>query len=90
MLSFIFVIVCGLCELKRIWLSISILPLEIQLLRGEGVGGWDPINRFNPATYLVVFYVFNDLRSEVTVGFVDIGEIVDHHYWNFICILIDI
>ena len=33
MLSFIFVIVCDLCELKRIWLFISILPLEIQLSR---------------------------------------------------------
>ena len=33
MLSFIFVKVCDLCELKRIWLFISILPLEIQLSR---------------------------------------------------------
>ena len=33
MLSFIFVIVCDLCELKWIWFFISILPLEIQLSR---------------------------------------------------------
>ena len=33
MLSFIFVIVCDLCELKRIWLFISILSMEIQLSR---------------------------------------------------------
>ena len=33
MLSFIFVIVCHLCELKLIWLFISNLPLEIQLSR---------------------------------------------------------
>ena len=32
-ISFIFVIVCDLCELKRIWLFIFILPLEIQLSR---------------------------------------------------------
>ena len=32
-ISFILVIVCDLCELKRIWLFISILPLEIQLSR---------------------------------------------------------
>jgi hypothetical protein len=59
---------------------------------GVGVGswGWDPIKRFNPVTYVVVFYVFNDLRWEVTVRFVDIGGIVDHHYWNFLCILLDI
>jgi hypothetical protein len=30
-------------------LLIYVLPLEIQLSRGEG---WDPINRFNPATFL--------------------------------------
>ena len=35
---------------------------------------------FNPSINVVVFYVFNDLRSEVTVRFVDIGEIVKHHY----------
>jgi len=39
MLSFIFVIVCGLCELKRIWLSISILPLEIQFIK-RGDTAW--------------------------------------------------
>ena len=39
MLSFIFVKVCDLCELKRIWLFISILPLEIQLSRGVGEAG---------------------------------------------------
>jgi hypothetical protein len=37
------------------------LPLEIQLSRGEG---WDPIYRFNPATfptsYAVVFFVFSE------------------------------
>ena len=32
-ISFIFVIVSDLCELKRIWLFISIMPLEIQLSR---------------------------------------------------------
>ena len=58
MLSFIFVIVFELFEWKRIcsgfffsflfWF-ISVLPLNFQLSRGEG---WDPIKRFNPATYV--------------------------------------
>ena len=33
MLSFILVIACDLCELKRIWWFICILPLQIQLSR---------------------------------------------------------
>jgi len=68
MLSFIFVIVCGLIEGKRICagffyrLFIFVLPLEIQLSRrGEGC---DPINRLNPATFLCLFqartWIFND------------------------------
>ena len=31
-------------------------------------------------SYVVVFSVFSDLWSEVIVRFVDIGEIVDHHF----------
>ena len=34
--------------------------------------------------YVVVFLVFNDLRSEVVVRFVDIGRIVDRHFLNFL------
>jgi hypothetical protein len=49
--------------------AINLLSLEIPLSRGEG---WDPINRFNPATllcrsktrtpksYVVVFCVFSE------------------------------
>jgi hypothetical protein len=37
-------------NLCRFFLSfVYVLPLEIQLSRGEG---WDTINRFNPATFL--------------------------------------
>jgi hypothetical protein len=35
-------------------------------------------------SYVVVFSVFSDLWSEVIVRFVDIGEIVDHHYLNLV------
>ena len=38
-------------------------------------------------SYVVVFSVFSDLWSEVIVRFVDIGEIVDHHYLNFVFII---
>jgi hypothetical protein len=53
MLSFIFVIVGGLFEWKRICagffyhLFIYVVLLEIQLSKREG---WDPINWFNPTT----------------------------------------
>ena len=53
---------------------------------------WDPINKFNTATfsclsqtpgfptsYVVVIFGFNDLRSEVIVRFVDSVGIVEHH-----------
>jgi len=58
----------------------------------------DPINWFNPATFLclyqartwisnVVFCVFSHLRREVIVNFVDIGVIVDHHCLNFFLLI---
>ena len=34
--------------------------------------------------YVVVFLIFNALRAEVVVRFVDIGRIVDHHFLNFL------
>jgi hypothetical protein len=34
---------------------------------------------FQPHIYIVVFFIFNDLRREMIVRFVDIGGIVDHH-----------
>ena len=54
MLSFVFVIVCGLFEWKGIYagilsLFIYVLLLENQLSTEEG---WDPINRFNTTTFL--------------------------------------
>jgi hypothetical protein len=33
-----------------------------------------------PTPYVVVFFMSNDLRWEVIVSFVDIGEIVVHHW----------
>jgi len=81
-------------------LYISVLPMEIQLSRGEG---WDHINRINLAIllclslanndfpcpmslFLWVFCVLNELKSEVIVRFVDIGRIVHHHRLNYIFI----
>ena len=37
-----------------------------------------------PTSYVVVLFVLNSLRSEVTVLFVDIGRIVCHHCLSFI------
>jgi uncharacterized membrane protein len=63
---------------------------------------WDPINQFNPVTYLclsqagfafqipyvVVFiFVFGGLRWVVVVHFVDIGGIVHHHCLNCLFII---
>ena len=73
MLSFIFVIVCGLIAGKRIWagffyrLFIYVLPLEIQLSkRGED---YDPINWHNLATCLCLFqtrtWIFNDIYRDL-------------------------
>jgi hypothetical protein len=36
-----------------------------------------------PTSYVVVVLMFSDLTWEVIVRFIDIGEIVDHHYLNF-------
>ena len=44
--------------------------------------GWDPFNWFNTATFFFlsqIFFIFNDLRWEVIVRFVDIDGIVDNH-----------
>ena len=37
-----------------------------------------------PTPYVLVFFVFNGLRSEVNARFLDIGGIVDHHCLNFL------
>ena len=56
------------------------LDHEIQLSRGEG-WSWDPINWFNPTTFLCL--------ELVIVWFVDIDGIVDHHSYclNFLTIV---
>ena len=73
---------------------IYVLPFEIQLSRWES---WDHITQFNPVTfcscptsgsgfpasYVVVFLMFNDWRLEVVFRFVYIF-IVDHHCLNFL------
>jgi hypothetical protein len=56
---------------------------------------WDPIHEFNPAICFApsmpgpgfyIVFVFNELRWEVIVRFVDIAGIVDHHGLKFIFI----
>ena len=39
-----------------------------------------------PMPYVMVFFAFFGLRSEVVNCFVDISGIVDHHYLNFFII----
>ena len=86
MLSFIFVIACDFFEWKQIYragilsLFTYVLPLEIQLLRGV----WVPLTNLTyhmvvsvPHKELDVIFVFSQLRSDVTVRFVDFGGIVD-------------
>jgi hypothetical protein len=36
-----------------------------------------------PTSYVLVFFMINDLRREVVVCFIDIGGNVNHHCWNF-------
>jgi len=56
------------------------LPLEIQLSRWEGC---DPINRFNPATFLYLSQASTIWISNISyVCFVDIDGIDDHHIPN--------
>ena len=79
----------------------SVLPLENPVIkRGEGAGipltivtlphffacpkPWPGF----PMSYAWFFFLFNDLRWEVIVCFVDIGWIVDHHCSNLIFIVI--
>jgi hypothetical protein len=55
---------------------------------------WDPV--FIPPqtrtwflmSYVVVFFMFNKLRWEVIVHIVDIGGIAEHHFLNFLFIII--
>jgi hypothetical protein len=39
-------------------------------------------------SYVVVFFVFNEFRSEVVVHFAHISGIVDHHCINFLFIAV--
>ena len=79
---FLFFIVC---------LYIYILPLEIETQLSRRVD-WDSIKRFNPphicdcptSMSWRCLFMFNDLRSEVIVRFVDIVEIVNYHCLAYI------
>ena len=96
MLSFIFMISCGLFELMRICggffyrLFIYVLLLEIQL---PGQEGWNLINRFNPATILCLSQASTRISNVICCGvFIVFSEwrwgvivwgIVDHPSLNF-------
>ena len=69
---------------------VYVLPLEIQLSRGED---WDSINRFIPAIFSCLFQartLISDMSwfffRAVIVHFVDIGGIDVRHYLNFLFI----
>ena len=81
-------------------LFIYVFPLDIQLSKGEG---GNLIYQFNLATflclsqaragifnvinYVMVFFVFSELRGKVTFRFIAIGGTVDHHCLNFLIII---
>ena len=67
----------------------------------KGMGGWDFITRFNPSMLLCpsepvsrfltlhfMFLMFNVLRWDMIVRFVDIDEIVDHNCLNCLFIIV--
>ena len=103
MLFFMFSIICGLFEWKRIYaffflllLFISIQSLEIQLSRGRVgstlIGLTSTFCCACPTAWSGTcwcVFVFNNCRSqwEVVVCFVDNDGIVDHHWLNYIFII---
>ena len=100
MLSFIFVIVCGLFVCKQICSEFLFVYICI-------VGGDSVIRRGIPLTsltsphccacpksgpefpmpYVMVLFMFNDLWLEAIVYYVDIDGIVDHHCLSFYFII---
>jgi hypothetical protein len=100
MLTLNIVIVCGLFE-QGFFLSFVIQYYRYRFNYQEGC--WDHINRFNPTTCVYLsqartwdssvkcgdfFFMFNELRWEMNVHFVDIGWVIDHHFLNFLFIII--
>jgi len=53
------------------------------------LGGGSKLGPGFPTSYVVVLFVFSELRWEVIARFVDIGGIVDHHCSNFLSIIYD-
>jgi hypothetical protein len=72
----------------------QLLHLDQIARTSTGVSIWYPINQLNPATFLCLvqartwisidLLMFNDLRWEVIVRFVDIGGIAVHCCLNFL------
>jgi hypothetical protein len=92
MLSFIFVIICGLLEWKwnyAAFFKLLFVCLDIQLSSG---GEWNHINRFNPVIFLSLSqgHEFSTSYVRVIVCFVDISGIVDQHCLSLLLIMIRI
>ena len=84
-------------------LYISVLLLEIQPLKGEG---WDPINRFNPATIICLLHLPSQdldfqqhmswsflcsmIWGQIDDCFVDISRMVENHCLNSLFLILPI
>ena len=58
---------------------------DLHFFKQEGEG-WDPINLDFSQRPSGVYSMFNDLRWEIIICFVDIGGVVDHHCLNILFI----
>jgi hypothetical protein len=81
------VIVCGLLEWKRIFADLlSFVYICIAVAVGDPVikmGGWDPINRFNPATFVYLSLAIAWISNVICRGFFVLSEKVGGSfcYW---------
>ena len=101
LLQWSFYVEANLWMFFLLFVYIYVLSFCLLTVVGEAIiqRSWDPINMFNPDTFLCLsqyrtwitnatscFFVFNCLRWEVVVCIVDIGGIVDPHWLNFLFI----
>ena len=77
MLSFIFVIICGLFEWKLICVCFSSLVyIAVQLSRGKGCY---PINQFKPTTCVCLSQARTWISNVICKYFVNVGHAIIHY-----------